>query len=116
MPRPATTTPQPTSPQLSAPPLTGSKGLSGGYVFIVGFNDGHFPRDPSAIKDQEVCQFLVGLSRTRKACHVVSAGRLGAEVLRRSRFARWIADYLEPSRSIRPTSKSREPRVHRGSR
>jgi superfamily I DNA/RNA helicase len=75
--------------------LTGSKGLSAGHVFIVGFNDGHFPRGPGAITDQEVCQFLVGLSRTRKQCHVVSAGRYGTSWLKPSRFATWIKDSLD---------------------
>jgi superfamily I DNA/RNA helicase len=84
------------APSIICTSLISSKGLSAGYVFIVGFNDGHLPRDPKAITDAEVCQFLVGLSRTRKECHVVSVGRLGGDALKRSTFARWIADQTEP--------------------
>lgn len=84
------------APSIICTSLISSKGLSAGYVFIVGFNDGHLPRDPKAITDAEVCQFLVGLSRTRKECHVVSVGRLGGDPLNRSTFARWIADEIEP--------------------
>jgi ATP-dependent DNA helicase UvrD/PcrA len=76
------------APSIICTSLISSKGLSAGYVFIVGFNDGHLPRDPKAITDAEVCQFLVGLSRTRKECHVVSVGRLGGDALKRSTFAR----------------------------
>jgi superfamily I DNA/RNA helicase len=84
------------TPSIICTSLISSKGLSAGYVFIVGFNDGHLPRNPKAITDAEVCQFLVGLSRTRKECHVVSVGRLGGDQLNRSTFARWIAEQLEP--------------------
>jgi superfamily I DNA/RNA helicase len=83
------------APTIVCTSLVGAKGLSAGYVFIVGFNNGHFPRDPDDITDEEVCCFLVGLSRTRKECHLVSCGRLGNEPLRVSTFAGWIADELE---------------------
>lgn len=75
--------------------MIGSKGLSAGHVFIVGFNNGHLPRDRYDISDDEVCQFLVGLSRTRKACHVISVGRYGKGWLEPSDFAGWIAPHLE---------------------
>jgi superfamily I DNA/RNA helicase len=78
-------------PTIVCTSLVGAKGLSAGYVYIVGFNNGHFPRDPRLITDDEVCAFLVGLSRTRKECHVVSCGRLGNQSLRVSAFAAWIA-------------------------
>jgi hypothetical protein len=84
------------TPSIICTSLISSKGLSAGYVFIVGFNDGHLPRDPKAITDAEVCQFLVGMSRTRKECHVVSVGRLGGDRLRQSTFAQWIANQVEP--------------------
>lgn len=82
-------------PSIICTSLTGSKGLSAGYVFIVGFNNGHFPRDPDAITDQEVCQFLVGLSRTRKACHLVAVRHYGKGCLDRSIFGGWISQHLE---------------------
>jgi superfamily I DNA/RNA helicase len=83
------------APSIICTSLISSKGLSAGYVFIVGFNNGALPRHPHAVTDGEVCQFLVGLSRTRKECHVVSVGRLGADWVKRSSFARWIAEQTE---------------------
>lgn len=82
-------------PSIICTSLIGSKGLSAGHVFIVGFNNGHLPRDRYDISDDEVCQFLVGLSRTRKACHVISVGRYGKGWLEPSDFAGWIAPHLE---------------------
>jgi superfamily I DNA/RNA helicase len=52
----------------------GSKGLSGGHVFIVGANDNSIPKiEPDhTIKDIECCKFIVALTRTRKQCHIIS--------------------------------------------
>ena len=84
------------APSIICTSLIGSKGLSAGHAFIVGFNDGHLPRDFRAISDDEVCQFLVGLSRTRKACHVISVGNYGGNWLEPSAFAEWIESHLAP--------------------
>ena len=82
-------------PSILCTSLVGAKGLSASHVFVVGFNNEHFPRDASAITDEEICCFLVALSRTRKQCHLISCGRLGNEPRQASHFARWIADELE---------------------
>ncbi|CAN5842037.1 hypothetical protein BH18ACT13_BH18ACT13_20070 [soil metagenome] len=74
------------APTIRFTSLIGPKGLSAAYVFIVGFNNAFFPRDPGAITDEEVCKLLVALSRTCVACHVVSCGHFGT-------------DWLEPSAS-----------------
>lgn len=50
----------------------GSKGLSAGHVFIVGVHNGAIPKDPSEIRDIEISQFVVALTRTRKQCHIIS--------------------------------------------
>jgi superfamily I DNA/RNA helicase len=76
--------------------LIASKGLSAAYVFIVGFNNGFFPRDPNAITDDEVCKLLVALSRTRVECHVVSCRHFGKDWLDESAFAEWLRPHLEP--------------------
>jgi superfamily I DNA/RNA helicase len=86
---------EPTDPSIVCTSLVGAKGLSASYVFVVGFNNGHLPRDEAAITDEEVCCFLVALSRTRKECHLVSCRRFGNEPLQGSEFGRWIAPYLE---------------------
>jgi superfamily I DNA/RNA helicase len=83
------------SPTIQFTSLAGSKGLSASYVFIVGFNNSFFPRDPDAITDDEVCKLLVALSRTRVECHVVSCGHFGAGWLEESAFAEWIRPHLE---------------------
>ncbi len=75
--------------------LVGAKGLSGGYVYIVGCNDTHFPRDPAAITDEEVCCLLVALSRTRKECQLVSCDRFGNVPLNTSRFLGWIHEHVD---------------------
>jgi ATP-dependent DNA helicase UvrD/PcrA len=82
-------------PSIICTSLTGAKGLSAAYVFLVGFNNGHFPRDPAGITDQEVCQFLVGLSRTRKACHLISVRHYGTGWLTKSRFLEWISEHVQ---------------------
>lgn len=75
--------------------LIASKGLSAAYVFIVGFNNGFFPRDSNAITNDEVCRLLVALSRTRVECHVVSCRHFGEDWLDESVFAEWIRAHLE---------------------
>jgi superfamily I DNA/RNA helicase len=84
------------APTIQFTSLVGSKGLSASYVFIVGFNNGFFPRDPDAVTDDEVCKLLVALSRTRVECHVVSCRRFGAGWLDESVFSDWIRPRLEP--------------------
>ena len=82
-------------PTILCTSLLGAKGLSASHVFVVGFNDGHFPRNPKAITDAEACTFLVALSRTRKQCHLVSCKFLGRERRAPSQFLSWIAEHVE---------------------
>jgi superfamily I DNA/RNA helicase len=82
-------------PSVVCTSLVGAKGLSASYVFIVGFNNGHLPRDGANVTDEEVCCFLVALSRTRKACHLVSCQRFGNIQLEPSTFADWIRAHVE---------------------
>jgi hypothetical protein len=82
-------------PTILCTTMLGSKGLSAAHVYIVGFNNLHMPRDPKKVTDDEVCQFLVALSRTRKLCHVVSCGRLGQERREVSVFSKWLDEHLE---------------------
>lgn len=78
-------------PSIACTTLVGAKGLSAEHVFIVGLVDGEFPKDPAAVIDDEVCKLIVGLSRTRKACHLVSCGMWGGPPFRKpSSFLRWL--------------------------
>ncbi len=61
-----------TKPSILLSSFVGCKGLSAGHVIIVGSNDGSIPKDPTNIRDIEIAQFLVALTRTRKQCHIVS--------------------------------------------
>ena len=63
----------PEEPTILLRSFEGSKGLSGGHVFIVGANDGSMPKlDGTEIQDIECCKFIVALTRTRKQCHIIS--------------------------------------------
>lgn len=78
----------------------GAKGLSAEHVFIVGMVNGDIPRDPTNVTDDEVCQLIVGLSRTRKACHLVSAGNWLGVWKKESTFFRWLGDIATERREI----------------
>lgn len=84
-----------TEPSIICTSLLGAKGLQAGHVFIVGFNDGGLPKNPSDISNDEVCKFLVGLSRTRKACHLVSCGRYAGKQSHPSTFLKWLSTPIE---------------------
>lgn len=62
------------TPSILFTSLVGAKGLSGAHVFVLGCSNGRFPRKATPT-DDEICQFIVALSRTRKACHLVCAAR-----------------------------------------
>jgi len=50
----------------------GCKGLSAGFVFILGINNREFPRKSQDPSDIEIAELIVGLSRTRKCCYFIS--------------------------------------------
>ncbi len=75
--------------------LVGAKGLSAEHVFIVGLNNGHLPGRTTAIADDEISAFLVGLSRTRKRCHLISYRFAFSSGLQRSVFIDWVAGHCE---------------------
>ncbi len=60
-----------TKPSILLTSFKGCKGLSAGYVIIVGANNGSIPINPEDVTDVEVSQFIVALTRTRKQCHVI---------------------------------------------
>lgn len=68
----------------------GCKGLQAGHVFVVGVNNGEIPRDPANIDDIEVCQFIVAMTRSRKACHIVSNKWFGMSKDKKS--GNWIPE------------------------
>jgi hypothetical protein len=61
-------------PSIRVTTLDSAKGLQAAHVFVVGVNQGHFPRGARPT-DHEVCLMLVALSRATKCCHLISCGR-----------------------------------------
>lgn len=68
----------------------GSKGLSAQHVFIIGLQEGEFPRDAGNIEDIEICRFLVGLTRTKKKCSLLTTRRFADSWKNPSIFLSWI--------------------------
>lgn len=69
----------------------GSKGLSAGYVFVVGFVDRYFASSSVGITDDDICQFLVALSRARKECQLISADLYHGRPEHPSPLLTWIS-------------------------
>lgn len=68
----------------------GAKGLEAQHVFILGPHENELPRDAANIEDLEICRFLVGLTRAKKKCSLLTTRRFGNEVRRPSLFLSWI--------------------------
>lgn len=52
--------------------IQSSKGLAADVVFIANFDDRYFLKDGSTITDQDICNFLVALTRTKKKAFLIS--------------------------------------------
>jgi superfamily I DNA/RNA helicase len=50
----------------------GAKGLSALHTFIVGLNNSNFPANPDCITDDEICKFIVALTRAKRSCSLVT--------------------------------------------
>lgn len=83
-----------TEPTIVVTSLVGAKGLQAGHVFVLGFNEQHFPHSNSAPTDDEVCSLLVALTRAKKSCTVLSCRRFGVQTLTPSVFLNWLAPHL----------------------
>lgn len=93
-----------TSVSIKITTINGSKGLSANYVFLVGMNNtcsvlvrqkrktlAGFPFDKNNSTDNEICQFIVGITRTRKKCYLISNFRFGEIYnIQKSVFLDWI--------------------------
>lgn len=79
----------------------GSKGLAADYVFLLGVNNGDIPKDPTKIADYEICEFIVGLTRTKKECYVLPIRNVLGKTKNRSAFLSWISpNRVANSRSL----------------
>ena len=64
--------PDKSQPSILLTSYQGCKGMSAGFVFIIGANNGIMPESVGNITDVEICQFIVALTRTRKKCYILS--------------------------------------------
>jgi ATP-dependent DNA helicase UvrD/PcrA len=78
-------------PTIKITSYEGAKGLSAQHVYIVGLHDGELPHDPAAIKDLEICKFIVGLTRTRKKCTLIRTRNFAGKWKTASCFLGWIS-------------------------
>ncbi len=88
-------TPDTSKPSILVTSLLGAKGLQAEYVFVVGLNDNHFPRNNAHPTNDEVCKLIVALTRTRKKCYLISCDRFGNSLLQPSIFMQWLNPFLE---------------------
>lgn len=67
--------------------IQSSKGLSDEYVFITHFDDKYFIKDKENNEptDQEICNFLVALTRSKKRVYLVSTN-----IKSKPKFLKWI--------------------------
>jgi len=70
----------------------GSKGRSAQYVFLIGAHSGELPSNADAIKDIEICRFLVGLTRTKRKCSILYAKNAMGNFKQPSDFIGWIGN------------------------
>ena len=78
------------NPEVRKIPITtttiqSSKGLAADYVFITHFDDRYFIKDESEVADQDICNFLVALTRARKKVFLIST-----DTKKRPVFLTWI--------------------------
>jgi len=83
--------PDTTQPSVVLTTLTGAKGLQARHVFVVGFNEGQFPKQNARPTDLEVCQLIVALTRAKSQCTLVSADNYAGTFQAGSVFLRWLA-------------------------
>lgn len=77
---------------IKASTIQSSKGLAGDVVFITHFDDRYFikNKDKKKITDQDICNFIVSLTRTKKTVFLISS------VKEEPTFLKWISnDHIE---------------------
>ncbi|HEY5124305.1 MAG TPA: 3'-5' exonuclease, partial [Ignavibacteria bacterium] len=72
---------------VKATTIQSSKGLAGDLVFITHFDDKYFikNRNKTMISDQDICNFLVAISRTKKKLYLISSSTV------KPTFLNWIS-------------------------
>lgn len=84
-------------PRILLTTYSGCKGLDAGFTFIVGLEEGVFPKRNDQPTSTEVCQLIVALTRTRKQSHLLHANMFAGKWTRPSAFLGWMpADICSP--------------------
>ena len=73
---------------ITATTIQRSKGLAADYVFITHFDDQFFikAKDKNMVDDQDICNFLVALTRARKKVFLISSDKTKKKPV----FFHWI--------------------------
>ncbi len=83
----------------------GSKGLAASHVFVIGLNNGTFPISLQSIENEEVCKFIVALTRAKSSCTLVTNKFYDRQIKRLvnkpSIFLSWLPDDEVASHSYR---------------
>ena len=82
-------------PTVSCTTILGSKGLQAGHVFVVGMMERYLPLLQGVISDNEICSFIVAITRTKKECHLISCVNYIGQEWKPSPFLAWISNLLE---------------------
>jgi superfamily I DNA/RNA helicase len=77
-------------PNVKVTSFEGCKGMSAQYVFLLGLQSGDMPKHAANVQDIEICRFLVGMTRTKKKCCVLTTGRFGQDFKKPSEFLSWV--------------------------
>jgi hypothetical protein len=80
-------------PDIRCTSFEGSKGLAAQYIFILGVNERHFPQN-SPPSNRDIYRLIVGLTRTRKRCYMISCNHFGSESLKPSIYKMWLSKEL----------------------
>lgn len=80
------------SPVIKLTTYSGCKGLSAGFTFVTGLEDGVFPRRNAQPSDREVCQFIVAITRTRKQCQLINTRNFAGHWCTPSVFLGWVLE------------------------
>jgi superfamily I DNA/RNA helicase len=65
--------------------IQGSKGLDADYVFITYFDDKYFIKDKTKVSDEEICNFVVSLTRAKRKVFLFSS-----DTKEKPLFLKWI--------------------------
>jgi superfamily I DNA/RNA helicase len=82
--------PEPETPPIKTTSFEGSKGLSAQYVMLIGVHKGELPHDSNDPTDIEICRFLVGLTRTKSKCSILTTSRFASGFKEPSPFLGWV--------------------------